>query len=391
MSGFEMHRFRTIDRPLSKKEMEEIDTWSSRFSPTSTGVTYIYHYGSFGQDADRVFPKYFDAMLYADNWGTKQLMFRFPKDLVDWNMLRQFTHIKEDYKHLKFKRVGDYVVMDLYWNEEEGGEWVEEDDYVLDTLLPLREEILNGDFRTLYLGWLMVQGTEDWEDEEYEDDEDWEDEEHNTGMPPIPPNLQHLTAAHQYLIEKFEIEEDLVKAAASHSQHTSQQKPDYKKLIALLSTEEKEAFLLRVATGERRTEIKLRQRLVELSGGKKELAVGGKSPSWDSLTKKAKVIETETAKRLAEEQRAAHKKRMEALISQQPKLWQEAENNILKSQSRSYDRAVKILCELKEVAEYQEQLKDFEQKLAQLLSPFLRRGALMRRLRAGGLMTIKES
>jgi len=41
MGSFTMHRFRTIDRPLSKQEMEEIDSWSSRFSPTSTGVTYV--------------------------------------------------------------------------------------------------------------------------------------------------------------------------------------------------------------------------------------------------------------------------------------------------------------------------------------------------------------
>jgi len=379
MSGFEMHRFRTIDRPLSKEEMEEIDSWSSRFSPTSTGVTYIYHYGSFNQSVDKVFPKYFDAMLYVDSWGTKQLMFRFPKELIDWKVLRQFTNIKEYYRHLDFKRVGDYVVMDLYWKEEEGGEWMEEEDYILDTLLPLREEILNGDFRTLYLGWLMVQGTEDWEEE---------DEEDNEPMPPIPANLQNLTAAHQYLMDRFEIDEYLVKAAASHSQNISQQKPNYKKLIALLSNEEKEAFLLRFATGERRTEIQLRHRLEEVGGGKKELAFG-KSPSWNNLIKKAKAIEAETAKRLAKEQRIAHIKRMEELIPQQARLWKEVEDDILKSHGRAYDEATKGLCELKEIAKYEDQLNDFEQNLAQLLSPFLRRSALIGRLRKAGLMPMK--
>ena len=73
MSSFEMHRFRTIDQPLSKLEMEEIDSWSSRFSPTSMGVNYIYHYGSFKKDVDKVFPKYFDAMLYVSSYGQKQL------------------------------------------------------------------------------------------------------------------------------------------------------------------------------------------------------------------------------------------------------------------------------------------------------------------------------
>ena len=80
---------------------------------------------------------------------------------------------------------------------------------------------------------------------------------------------------------------------------------------------------------------------------------------------------------------------MDKLIPQQPKLWQEAETNILKSQGRAYDQAIKILCELKEVAEYEDQSSDFEQKLEELLSPFLRRSALIRRLRAAGLMAIK--
>jgi len=385
MSGFEMHRFRTVDRPLSREEMEEINTWSSRFSPSSTGVTYIYHYGSFKKNVDTVFPKYFDAMLHVTNWGTKQLMFRFPKDLVDWKTLTQFTNIKEYYRHLDFKQVGNFVIMDLYWNEEEGGEWMEEEDYVLDTLLPLREEILNGDFRTLYLGWLMVQGAEGWEDEDYEEKDD---EEGSTRMPPIPANLQHLTTTHQYLIDTFVIDEDLLKAAAKISPNTSQQKLDYKKLITLLSLEEKEAFLLRFATGERRTEIQLRQRLEDLGGGKKKLAFG-KSPSWEVLTNKAKLIEEETGKRLAEERRVAHIDRMEKLITQQAKLWQDAENNILKGKSNAYDQAIKILSELKEVAEYEDKLRDFEQKLGELISPFTRRAALIRRLRAGGLMTKK--
>ena len=389
MSGFTMHRFRTIDSPLTRSEMEEIDSWSSRFSPTSTGVTYIYHYGSFKQNVDKIFPKYFDAMLYVSNYGEKQLMFRFPKDLVDWKTLTQFTNIKEYYRHLDFKRVGDYVIMDLYWNEEEGGEWIEEEDYILDTLLPLREEILNGDYRTLYLGWLMVQGADNLEEEydDDDDDDDWADDDEYSSMPPIPANLQRLSTAHQYLIEKFDIEEAIVKAAATASPNANQQKPDYKNLIALLSNEEKEAFLLRFAIGERRTEIQLKQRL-EALGGKKGLAFG-KSPSWEALMKKAKGIENEAAKEYAEAQRVAHINRMEILITQKSRLWQEAENNILKGQGNSYDKATKILYELKEISEYEKQEHEFEQKLGEFISPYLRRGSLIRRLRTGGIMGIK--
>ena len=53
---------------------------------------------------------------------------------------------------------------------------------------------------------------------------------------------------------------------------------------------------------------------------------------------------------------------MEKLITQQAKLWQEAENNILKGKGNAYDQAIKILLELKEVAKYEDKLRDFEQK-----------------------------
>ena len=79
---------------------------------------------------------------------------------------------------------------------------------------------------------------------------------------------------------------------------------------------------------------------------------------------------------------------MESLILQQPKLWREAENNILKGQGNAYDKAAKILFELKEIAEYEHTQRDFEQKLGMMISPFLKRSALMRRLQNSGVLTV---
>lgn len=187
MSGCSIHHFKTIDRPFTDTERKEIDSWSSRFSPSSNDIRYIYHYGSFKQRVDKVFPKYFDALLHVDNWGTTQLMFRFPKNLVDWKTLFNYTIIRGE-TYLDFKRTGDYLILDLCWHNEEGGGWIEEEDYMVDSITALREEILQGDYRSLYLGWMMVQQhVPEWENI---DDEELDEEELAALQPAVPPQYE---------------------------------------------------------------------------------------------------------------------------------------------------------------------------------------------------------
>jgi hypothetical protein len=294
MSGFEMHRFRTIDRPLSQEEMNEIDSWSSRFSPTSTGVTYIYHYGSFKKDAGKVFPKFFDAMLYVDSWGTRQLMFRFPKKLVKWSELIDYTNIMDE-SSLDFRKAGDFIVMEMIWSQEEGGDWMEEEDYLLDPLLSLRQEILNGDYRGLMLCWLKIHqlrldlhgGMEgDFSDFEEEFLDDFEEDELMT--PPIPAGLKKLNAGHSTFMEIFELEEDLVAAAAMKSPVLEVKKTNYQALLKNLTAEQKEDYLLRLLMERSGLGLELRKKLDAFENGNS--TVNDNRLSWEELQENLKSI-----------------------------------------------------------------------------------------------------
>lgn len=286
MGSFAMHRFRAIDRPLTREEMAEIDTWSSRHSPTSTGVTYIYHYGSFKQDETSALAKFFDAMLYVNSWGQVQLMFRFPKKLVDWNELTKYTIISDS--HLDFKKIGDYVIMDLNFSDD-SGDWIIEDDYLLDSLLSLREEILRGDYRTLFLGWIMVRQQmhtweiEDFEEDEFENSEDnFSDLTKNRMTPPIPPDLTKLNAAHKELINYFQIREDYVKVAAKASLNTKKQHVNYSRLIGKLSSNEKDELLLKLISGEKHLGTVLKKKL-NLLEGKTDISVNENTIPWKQI------------------------------------------------------------------------------------------------------------
>jgi len=286
MSGFEMHRFRTIDRSLTQQERAEIDSWSSRFSSTSNGVTYIYHYGSFKKDVNKIFHKYFDAMLYVDNWGTRQLMFRFPKKLVKWRELLDFTNTMEE-TYLDFRRKDDSIIMDLQWNIEEGGGWMEEDDFLLDPLLSLRNDIIAGDYRALMLGWLKVHqerqklyrgSGEDLTEFEADFLDEFDEDELLT--PSIPPNMKNLGAAYKKLIETFEIDKKIVKAAAENSSNQKVLKTNYKALLKNLNTSEKDEYLLQLVANIPTTRMDLIQKLESF---KEQKSTADNRLSWQEL------------------------------------------------------------------------------------------------------------
>ena len=71
MSEFQLYRFKTIDRQLTKDEQEEVRSWSSRAQVNSTSATFVYHYGDFRKNEEKAVEDYFDAMLYVSNFLNK--------------------------------------------------------------------------------------------------------------------------------------------------------------------------------------------------------------------------------------------------------------------------------------------------------------------------------
>lgn len=88
--------------------------------------------------------------LYLANWDSKQRAFRFPKTAIDQTMLPPYYFGVEE---IELTAVGDYVILDIAFHEEDGGGWITEDLRIA-PLAPLRDDILRGDLRALYLAWL---------------------------------------------------------------------------------------------------------------------------------------------------------------------------------------------------------------------------------------------
>ena len=89
-------------------------------------------------------------------------------------------------------------------------EWI---DYDLGSLIAIRDELMEGDLRSLYIVWLagqnMMVGY-------YGDEEDEEDEE-DISVLPVPPGFATLTAAQAALAELLQVQQELLVAAGRHS------------------------------------------------------------------------------------------------------------------------------------------------------------------------------
>ncbi len=259
MSEFQIYQFKSIDRPLTDAERKEIGTWSTRTNPTTTSAIFTYAYGDFPKDEENVMEQYFDAMLYAANWGTKRLIFRFPKDLIDAEALSAYLFENEaSMDTITLKECKSCDLLDIHFSNEEGGTWLSEDDYNLDNLTPLRDNIMEGDYRALYLVWRQFAqfATAD-------EKEEAEIMEHVP--PPVPPNLSKLNAALKAFIEFFDVGEDILEAAKAASPVQEIPALDYGTPIAQLPEKERNEWLLRLANGEPRLELAFRKRLQRLA------------------------------------------------------------------------------------------------------------------------------
>jgi hypothetical protein len=229
----------------------------------------------------------------------------------------------------------------------------------------LREDILQQDYRVLYLAWLKAVPYEGFADYVYE--------------PPVPPGLGQLSPSLRDFVELFEVDEHLVQVAAkaSGNQQTLSSE-QLQQAIPKLSREECNDFLARLVEGEANLSIKLNRRLRELAGTPQP--VGEPQRTVGQLFAAAEEEREREERRKAEEARAERIKELEALAQREARAWQEVEALIQKSQPKGYDQAVQLLGKLQELAVYQGRVAAFQARLNQIYQQYSRRSSLIARL-----------
>jgi hypothetical protein len=382
MSEYQYYEFVAIDEPLTPKQMAELRSRSSRASITPTSFVNDYQWGNLKGDPADWMRRYFDAHVYVANWCTCCLYVRMPKDAFDAETLQVF---KTD---SVFSIDGTRTHWLLQWTlsenenydrfaEEDGRGW-------MGRLIPLRDELLRGDKRSLYLGWLA--GVSAGEVDE------------KTTEPPPPPGLSRLTAAQHSLAKFLEVDQDLLSAAGLSDQQAV--KPDSKsdaKLdawIAELPAAEKAAMLKLLLTGQTQ-QSERRLKLRRLASQREQRLMGEAEPPRRTVAELQKLAacaaetrkkqEAAQCKKAEAERQVKRKTYLRTLAADFDQCWRNADKRAERGIASAYDEVKCTLVDLCEAYALCASRADFDRKLVQFMARHGKSGALVRRLVDAGL------
>ena len=382
LSEYQYYEFQAIDRPLTEKEMRELRSYSTRARITPTSFINDYSWGDFKGNTDAWMEKYFDAFLYFANWGTHELKLRLPSCLLDLETAQIYCSGEQAFARKK----GGNVVITFVSDDEGGDEEVDGENW-LSSLISVRAELARGDLRCLYIGWLQSVQTGEVDDEENE--------------PPVPPGLGQLSASLESLADFLRIDPSLLHVAAQASRplgDVGQKQEEIGKWVAKLQTDEKDDVLVRLIAGEDLVPVtELRNRFFRESKQKAER--NEKQPRRRTVAELLRAAEelADEKRRIASEKAAKEKARREEeaailrakyldkIAKRESELWGEVEKLISSKQPKSYDTAVKLLMDLRDLASRKGKIDEFLAKLDAIRVAHERKPSFIERLRKAGL------
>ena len=382
MSEYQYYEFVAIDEPLTPKQMAELRSRSSRASITPTSFVNDYQWGDLKGDPVDWMRRYFDAHVYVANWCACCLYLRVPREAFDAGTLRTFetgsvfsvdgtkTHWLLEWELSESENYDRFA-------EEDGRGW-------MGRLTPLRDELLRGDVRPLYLGWLAgvsageVDGT--------------------ATEPPPPPGLSRLTAAQHSLAEFLEVDEDLLAAAGRSDQQAK--KPNSKSdaeldaWIAELPAAERAAMLKLLLTGHaQQAERRLKMRF--LAWQREQQPIREPEPRCRTVAQLQELAASSAETR--KKQEAAQRKRADAerqaeresylrtLAADFDQYWRDADKGAERGIASAYEAVKCTLADLSDAYTLCASRADFDRRLIQFMVLHGKRGALVRRLTDAGL------
>jgi hypothetical protein len=374
VSEYQYHEWQAVDRVLTPEEQAAVNGLSSHIEVGSSRAIVTYHWSDFRHDPKQVLLEYFDAYFYLANWGTLRLMFRFPIGLLDTAELAPYCFDE----YFTLATIGDYQVLDLYLGPEDSI-YPMEDSADLSLFVQLRADLLQGDYRLLYLAWLKVMTVygDLYADIAYDDGPDVAGYD---PKPPVPPGLKRLSPALQSFVQVFAVDPFLVQAAAEDSPDLKEPRPvAYRQLIERLPRGECDDLLVRLAERDPAVGPVLRKRLRAFLPQTPSPPAGRRT--IEELIQRAEELERAEKRRQAEAARQKHIAAMKALAEREMEVWQQVEELLATGGTIAsvYDQATGYLEKLEQLAEFQGTRDVFRGRLHQLAQQYARRPSLIGR------------
>jgi hypothetical protein len=343
MSEYQYYEFQAIDRALSADQVDKLRSYSTRAQITSTTFTNEYSWGSFKGNPDAWMEKYFDAFVYLANWGTHILKLRLSSSLLGAGSAKKYlggAWVKE--------KLGKVVLSFVSEDEEGDGDWVEGQGH-LSSMISVRADLARGDWRALYLGWLMRAQAGELADQTVE--------------PPVPPGLGKLTASLDAMAEFLRIDRDLIDVAAQTSRPMNEMSTTPAEVhtwVAGLSAKQKDDLLANlIVDGDHSAAVGLFQKFLKESGRNEKNSAGSRTvrdllKAAQQRSEERQQAEAELrAKATARRDRQAaiaREKHLNGLAGQQDNLWTKVNALLHTKRQPEFAQAAAILVDLRDLA-----------------------------------------
>src|SRR3984893_4638556 len=353
MSEYQRYEFMTIERPLTGEQLEAVNALSSHIEASSTHAIIEYNWGDFKHNPLDVLHKFFDGFLYWANWGTPRLAFRFPHGILPGDLIDGYD--LDDF--VTFTKYRDYDILDIHFGEMEApDEWT---DYERGSLIAIRDELMEGDLRALYIVWLAGQRMLGGYDE---DEDEGGEEDYEIRVPAVPPAFGKLTAAQQALAELFRVPDEVLVAAARHSKGAVPSITDeFAAWVRLLAPDRQSDYLVRLAHNEPGLSRLLVRELRELgedrTGAKPST---GERVPYATLLAESGEIKAELEREKREQERAARLRHLQDIHNHQDTYWHQVDLGVARASGTGYDEALRLLIELRDAADQFQETQEFQ-------------------------------
>lgn len=389
MSEYQYYEFTTLDRTLTAAQRAELRACSTRAEITATSFTSEYNWGDLRADPMDWMERHFDAHVYLSNWGVCNFMVSLPHHaLVQYLDKARDTGAAFSIMAAKSRCIVIWTLdldsaSDERFHEDGGGGWMER-------LQPLREELMRGDLRSLYLGWMALMCAEELD--------------HDALEPPVPPGLRQLTPAQAALAEFLLIDPDLLSVAAAASADLEDEQDEAEEdaladwLEQLPVAELRDSARMLLNGAGREAERTLRNRFLMwkmyrsgLSRAASDTRPPPRTVAQIEAGREAAALIRQEQERHAREarekrQRAERGKQLAAVVARADAIWKELDALLELGTGSSYGAADTAIRELAEAMTAIGRRQDFQRGLSRQLARHGKRPAWLKRLAKAGLM-----
>lgn len=372
MSEYQYCEYLAIDGPISDEGLRYARSCSSRATVSRFHWQNTYTFGDFRGSVSTLL-KYYDAHFYLANWGVVRLGLAFPKGVLSEKLLQPYLRKCDHYEPtLGFEEHGERCIVWWEYNEEGAG-WWKEGDGLIESLIGVREELMRGDFRSLFLGWLAA----------FHPEEVRSPRGRTLFIPPIPAGLNQLSPAQVALIEQFPVDLDALAVAAELSPAYTSARIPMAVALERLSDVEMRAFLGRVAEGGGKA---VMAELNRLTNSEVDCAVG---PPMKCIDFAAQVLEARSIRQTQEaimaaaakqRRKEAREQHLAAIMRNADASWAALVPLMEQKISSAYEQVAKQLQELRDAYAHAGDSAGFKTKISEFRNRYSNRPGMLRRI-----------